>query len=179
MPDTWRGVDPKPPHATLSSTFGDAFQRIWDRPVAVLVIGCDEIGVSEDTVLVNVESVEFLLGLDPDADDRLERGEDDERGDKDEAARCDDAESLNAELVGATAVEQAGFADRGESRGGEQPAGERAPDAAHTVRRYGAERVVDPDLIHVDEGRVHDDAGDEADHDRSPRRDEGAGRGDG
>src|SRR5215210_3098420 len=179
-PDAWRaeGLGPSARH-TLSGAFGDAFHRIGDLPVPVLVIGCYQVGVAEDSVLVDVEPVEFLLGLDPDTNGRLERGEDGQRRDEDEAARRDDTEGLDAELVEATAVEQTGLADSGEGRGGEQTAGERAPDTAHTVRRYGAERVVDPDLIHVDQGGVHDDAGDEAYHDRSPGRDEGAGRGDG
>src|SRR5215217_7295029 len=97
----------------LSGAFGYAFQwRIWDLSVPVLVIGCDEVGVAEDSVLVDVEPVELLLGLNPDTDGGLERREDGERGDE-------------------------------------------------------------------DEGGVHYYAGDEAYHDRGPRRDEGAGRGDG
>ena len=72
---------------------------IGDLPVPVLVIGCDEVGIAEDSVLVDVEAVELLLGLDPDADGRLERREDGERGEEDEAAGRDDAESLDAELV--------------------------------------------------------------------------------
>src|SRR5918994_424919 len=75
--------------------------------------------------------------------------------------------------------DEAGLADGGEGRGGEQAAGERAPDSAHTVRRDGAERVVDPDPIHVDQGGVHYYAGHAADYDGGPRGDEGAGRGDG
>src|SRR5215203_3037594 len=135
----------------LSGAFGYAFQwRIWDLSVPVLVIGCDEVGVAEDSVLVDVEPVELLLGLDPDADGGLERRDDGERGKEDEAACCDYTESLNTELVETAAVEQAGLANSGEGRSGEQTAGERAPDTAHTVRRYGAERVVDPDPIYVD-----------------------------
>src|ERR687898_1920643 len=164
--------------SALGCTFWHAFHRIGDLPVPVLVIGCDEVGVAEDTVLVDIEPVELLLGLDPDADGGLERREDGERGEEDEAPCCDDTESLNTELVEAAAVEQAGLADSCEGRGGEQAARERAPDTAHAVRRDSAERVVDPDLIHVDEGGVHYYAGDEAYHDRGPRRDESAGRGD-
>src|SRR5215208_1633723 len=164
----------------LCGTFGYTFQRIGDplAAVAVLVIGRDEVRVAKDSVLVDVEAIELLLGLDPNADGSLERREDGERGQEDESPCCDDAESLNTELVEAAAVEQARLADSGEGRGGEQTAGECAPDTAHTVCRYGAERIVDPDLIHVDEGGVHYDAGDEAYHDRDPGRDECAGRGD-
>src|SRR5918997_3425204 len=129
-----------------------AFYRVGDAPapVPVLVVGGDQVGITEDAVLVDVEAVELLLGLDPDADGRLERGEDRERGDEHEAACGDDAESLDAELVEAAAVEQAGLADRGEGRRGEQAAGERTPDTAHPVSGDRAERVVYPDLIHVD-----------------------------
>src|SRR5215210_1763644 len=179
-PDAWRaeGLGPSARH-TLSGAFGDAFHRIGDLPVPVLVIGCYQVRVAENPVLVDIEPVELLFGLDPDTNGRLEYCEDGEGGDKDEAARCDDTEGLDAELVEAAAVEQAGLADSGEGRGGEQAAGERTPDTAHTVRRYGAERVVDPDPIHVDQRGVHDDAGDETYHDRSPRRDESTGGGDG
>src|ERR671913_1369740 len=172
------GEDLGLPHVALGCAFRHAFQRIVDVPVPVLVVGCDEVGVAEDSVLVDVEPVELLLGLDPDADGGLERREDGQRGEEHEAACCDYTESLNTELVETAAVEQAGLANSGEGRSGEQTAGERAPDTAHTVRRYSAERVVDPDPIYVDEGGVHYDAGDEAYHDRGPRRDESAGRGD-
>src|SRR5918994_5478542 len=173
------GEDLGLPHVVLGWAFRHAFQRIVDVPVPVLVVGWDEGGVAEDSVLVDIEPVELLLGLDPDADGGLERREDGERGEEDEAPCCDDTESLNAELVEAAAVEQARLADSGEGRGREQAAGERAPDTAHTVRRNSAEWVVDPDLIHVDQGGVHYYAGDAANHDRGPRGDEGAGRGDG
>src|SRR5215210_7777586 len=168
---------PVPGVSTLCGTFYGV--RHLPAPVAVLVIGCDEVRIAEDSVFVDVEPVELLLGLDPDTDGRLERREDRERGEENEASGRDDAESLNTELVEPAAVEQAWLADRGEGRGGEQSAGERAPDTAHAVSSYGAERIVDADLVNVDEGRVHDYAGDEADHDRSPGRDEGAGCGDG
>src|SRR5918997_5654072 len=158
-----------------------AFYRVGDAPapVPVLVVGGDQVGITEDAVFVDVEAVELLLGLDPDADGRLEGGEDRQGGEEHEAARSDDAEGLDAELVEAPAVEQARLADRGEGRGREQAAGERAPDTAHAVRGDGAEGVVYPDLVHVNERRVHDDAGDEAYDDRGPRRDEGARRRDG
>ena len=102
----------------LCGTFGYTFQRIGDplAAVAVLVIGCDEVGVAEDSVLVDVEAIELLLGLDPDADGSLERREDGERGEEDEASCCDDTESLNTELVEAAAVEQARLADSGQGR---------------------------------------------------------------
>src|ERR671920_1387582 len=157
------------PNVALGSTFWHAFYRIGDLPVSVLVIGGDEVRVAEDSVLVDIEPVELLLGLDPDADSGLERREDGERGEEDEAPCCDDTESLNTELVEAAAVEQAALADGRECRGGEQAAGERAPDTAHAVRRDSAERVVDPDLIHVDERGVHYYPGDEANYDRGPR----------
>src|SRR5918994_593904 len=163
----------------LGCTFWHAFHGIGDLPVPVLVIGCDEVGVAEDSVLVDVEPVELLLGLDPDADGGLERREDGERGEEDEAPCRNDAQSLDTELVEAAAIEQAWLADGGQGRGGEQAAGERTPDTAHTVCRNGAEWVVDPDPIHVDQGGVHYYAGDEANNDRGPRRDEGTGRGDG
>src|ERR687898_1422006 len=173
------GEDLGLPHVALGRAFRHAFQRIVDVPVPVLVIGCDEVGVAEDSVLVDIEHVELLLGLAPDADGGLERREDGQRGEEDEAPCRDYTEGLNTELVETAAVEQAGLADGGEGRGGEQAAGERAPDSAHTVRRDGAERVVDPDPIHVDQGGVHYYAGHAADYDGGPRGDEGAGRGDG
>src|SRR4051812_13868654 len=42
--------------------------------VPVLVVGGDEVGITEDAMFVDVEAVEFLLGLDPYADRRLEKG---------------------------------------------------------------------------------------------------------
>src|SRR5215211_5528685 len=68
------------PNVALGSTFWHAFQRIGDLPVPVLVIGCDEVRVAEDSVLVDIEPVELLLGFDPDADGGLERREDGQRG---------------------------------------------------------------------------------------------------
>src|SRR5918997_5875127 len=117
----------------LGGTFRDALSGAGSGcgAVAVLVVGRDQVGVAEDAVLVDVEAVEFLIRLHPDADGRLQRREDPKRGDEDEAAAGDDAQSLDAELVEATAVEEAGLADRGQGGGREQAARERAPDAAH------------------------------------------------
>src|ERR671912_115589 len=158
-----------------------AFYRVGDAPapVPVLVVGGDEVGITEDAVFVDVEAVELLLWLDPDADRRLENGEDREGGCEHEAACGHDTEGLDAELVEAAAVEQARLADRGEGRGREQTAGKRAPDTAHAVRGDSAEGIVNPDPVHVHERSVHDDAGYEAYDDGSPRRDEGARRRDG
>src|SRR5918998_1291511 len=148
-------------------------------PVAVLVIRGDEVGVTEDPVLVDIQAVELLVGLDPDADGGLEGREDRERGEEDEPAAGDDAEGLDAELVKAAAVEEAGLADRGQGRGREEAAGERAPDAAHAVRGDGAERVVHPDPVDEHERRVHDYARYKADDYGGPGCYEGAGGGDG
>src|SRR5918993_2211811 len=162
----------------LSGTL-DALDRVGDLvAVAVLVVGSYEVRVAEDPVLVDVEAVELLVGLHADADGGLERGEDRERGEKNEPAAGHDTESLDAELVEAASVEEAGLADGREGRGGEEAAGERAPDAAHPVRSDGAERVVHPDPVHVDEGGIHYDAGQQADHYGRPGSDEGARSGD-
>src|SRR5215210_3940496 len=66
---------------------------------AVLVVGGDELlGVAVDAVLGDVETVELVLGLDPEAYGRLEYGEDRVGGQEDEPAAGDYAQSLHAEL---------------------------------------------------------------------------------
>src|SRR5829696_550446 len=74
--------------------------------VAVLVVGGDELlRVAVDAVLGDVEAVELLLRLDPEAAGGLEQREDRVGGQEDEPAGGDDAQGLHAELREAAAVE--------------------------------------------------------------------------
>src|SRR5918997_3516530 len=144
------GPRPRPVRLSLAlcRSFDRPLQRIGgSRAVPVLVVGGDEVGVAVDPVLVDVETVEFLVGLDPDADGGLENREYRQRRDEDEASGRHYPQGLHPELVEAAAVEEAGLADGCKFRGSEEPGGERAPDAAHAVGRDGPERVVDPDPV--------------------------------
>src|SRR3712207_2748363 len=69
---------PRPrPSAVVSTSLrlspGCPVQRVGDvTAIAVLVVGGDEVWVAVDAVLVDVEPVELLVRLDPDADGGLE-----------------------------------------------------------------------------------------------------------
>ena len=111
------------------------------------------------------------LRLDADARGLLQREQDQERRAEREGADGREAERLDAELVQATAVEEAGGAGRealGLRREGEEAEGERAPDAGHAVRGDRADRVVDPDPLDSEHAEDDDHAGAEADHDCAP-----------
>ena len=105
------------------------------------------------------------------------------RNDSGERERADrgEADHLRPELVEAAAVEEAALPrlevlrERGD---GEEAERERAPDTGHAVRGHRADRVVDSDPLDEERPEHDDDARDEADHDRRPRRHEGARRGD-
>src|SRR5215211_8944666 len=110
----------------LRRSFGRPLQRVGDVVAVPVRVGSDEVRVSVDTMLVDVEAVELLVGLDPDADGGLEDCEYHEGRDEDEASRGHDPQGLHPELVEAAAVEEARLADCREFRGGEESGGEGA-----------------------------------------------------
>src|SRR5438067_6640107 len=118
-----------------------------------------ELGVAPHAVLVDVESLRFDARLDADPPDLVKDEEAPERAAEGECTDGDEAERLDAELVEASAVDEALASRREmrrEHRHRKQTAGERAPHAGHPVHGDGADRTVDPDPFDED----HPEAGD-------------------
>ena len=106
-------------------------------------------GVTLETVLEDVETLDLLLTGDPQADRGLEGGEEDAGADDHPDEDDGGHQQLDEQLVDTAAVEQAGIftAEEGVVVGGEQADRDQAPEAADAVDADGAHRIVDLDLV--------------------------------
>ena len=133
-----------------------------------------ELGVAPHAVFVDVEAAGFDVVFDADAEEFVHDVERAEAGG--EAEGADGGRPRVGFRVGGSAgVDEAAFAG-GEfvcqGGDGEEAGREGAPDAGHAVHGDGADRVVDADLLDVDDAEDGDEAGAAADQDRRPGGDE-------
>ena len=90
---------------------------------------------------MQIQSVDFHLGRDTQADDGINDLEDNEHHDQYISVDGKDPQSLDAQKFGPAAVEKA--LHDAVFAGGKESDRDRSPDAVDHVHRHGADRVVD------------------------------------